>query len=422
MPRMKAGWIAPFVAAAAAAAAAAAVAASLAGCGFESPAVIPPPNAEPRLGCAIECHGDDVSNAPPKSVSGAMETTAVAVGAHRSHLDVAPTWHRKVACEDCHVVPAEVDSPGHLDGDGKAEVVFSMVAGPGAAWNGTTCTTRCHGSAAVGGAQPAPMWTRVDGSQSTCGSCHGHPPPPPHPADTACAKCHPTMEENHTTFRDPESHINGTVEWTEPGATGGCTSCHGSPDGAAPPKDLAGKTAPTDRGVGAHARHLAPSTWHRQIACSACHVVPLTRDAPGHLGPDNLAEVVFTPLNRRAVYTAATATCTNLYCHGNGRDNNGRAIWTAPGALGCDACHSMNGTNMSGAHREHLQRGVRCSQCHATVVDANRNILNANLHVNGAHEVKMAAGTYDAQRRRCQNSGCHGTKEWNGGGDDGGDD
>jgi predicted CxxxxCH...CXXCH cytochrome family protein len=380
--------------------------------------VNPPPNAEPRLGCAIDCHGDDVSNAPPKSMSGAMETTAVAVGAHRAHLDVAPTWHRKVLCEDCHVVPAEVDSPGHLDGDEKAEVTFSMIAGPGAAWNGTTCTTKCHGSAARGAAQPAPMWTLVDGSQSTCGSCHGAPPPPPHPIDTRCARCHPTMEEGGTTFRDPESHINGTVERADPGATGGCTTCHGSERSAAPPLDLSRKTAPTERGVGAHEKHLAASTWHRQIACSACHVVPLTRDAPGHLGPDNLAEIVFTPMNRQAVYTVATATCTNLYCHGNGRDNNGTATWITPGALACDACHSVNGTNMSGAHREHLQRDVRCSQCHATVVDANRNILNANLHVNGAHEVKMAAGTYDASRRRCQNSGCHGTRDWDGDDDD----
>jgi hypothetical protein len=30
----------------------------------------------------------------------------------------------------------------------------------------------------------------------------------------------------------------------------------------------------------------------------------------------------------------------------------------------------------------------------------------------------MAAGTYDASRRRCQNSGCHGTRDWDGDDDD----
>jgi hypothetical protein len=45
-------------------------------------------------------------------------------------------------------------------------------------------------------------------------------------------------------------------------------------------------------------------------------------------------------------------------------------------------------------------------------VDASRTIINAGLHVNGLHEIKMAAGTFDASRRRCQSTGCHGTKSW----------
>src|SRR5689334_7323215 len=103
---------------------------ALAGCmgGVPAGEDLPPPNLDPQLGCSISCHGDDTSNAPPKTVAGATETTSVAVGAHRTHLSIESTWHRAVACADCHVVPAEVSSPGHIDGDGKAEVKFSMIA------------------------------------------------------------------------------------------------------------------------------------------------------------------------------------------------------------------------------------------------------------------------------------------------------
>jgi predicted CxxxxCH...CXXCH cytochrome family protein len=371
-----------------------------------------PPNADQQAGCALGCHGTDISNAPPTSVSGVMETTAVGVGAHRAHVVVAATWHRQVVCSDCHVVPATVGAPGHIDGDNKAELTFSMIAGTNASWNGTTCTVSCHGSAAFGGTKPTPTWTLVDGTQSTCGSCHGAPPPPPHPANTACATCHPTMEIGSLTFRDPASHINGKVDVVDAGATGGCTSCHGSGNSAAPPKDLSGDTLPTAAGVGAHTAHLATSTWRRTMPCSSCHVVPLTRDAPGHIDGDNKAELKFDTLNPAGAYTQATSTCTNLYCHSNGRGNTGTVSWVTPGKLGCTSCHTTNGVNMSGDHRLHINQGLKCSQCHADVVNAAMTIINASLHVNGLHEVKMANGTFNAGTRACSNVGCHGTERW----------
>src|SRR5678815_2103759 len=79
----------------------------------------PPPNADPLAGCATGCHGDDNSNAPPKSVSGVTDTTSTAVGAHQSHMNPSPAWHLKVECSDCHVVPTAVGDPGHIDGDNK---------------------------------------------------------------------------------------------------------------------------------------------------------------------------------------------------------------------------------------------------------------------------------------------------------------
>lgn len=371
----------------------------------------PPPNADPQAGCSLGCHGTEASNAPPMGLAGVSDTMATGVGAHRSHVGVAATWHRQVVCGDCHVVPTEVGSPGHLDGDNKAELTFSMVAGMASTWSGTSCVTGCHGSAAFGGSKPTPVWTTVDGTQSTCGSCHGAPPPPPHPTGD-CATCHPTMEVGSLTFRDPASHINGKIDVVGAGATGGCTSCHGSTT-AAPPKDLSGDTLPSAAGVGAHTAHLAASTWRRAIQCTGCHKVPQTLDAPGHIDGDNAAELTFDTLNPGAAYTRATTTCSNMYCHGTGRGSTGAASWVSETDMTCTSCHATNGTNMSGDHRRHIQgEGMRCSQCHAEVVNANQAIIKADLHVNGLHEVKMAAGTFNPATKACSNTGCHGTERW----------
>ena len=393
-----------------------------AGCSFESPPdSIPPPNADPQIGCAIDCHGDDTSNAPPKSMSGAVETTSVAVGAHREHMNVAPDWHRQVACGDCHVVPSEVGSPGHIDGDGTAEVKFAMIAGPGATWNGTSCTTQCHGSALMGGAQAAPRWTQVDGSQVTCGSCHGRPPPAPHPNNVNCATCHSTLDVGGTTFLDPTRHIDGIVDVEAPSATGGCATCHGGTTSSAPPRDLTDHTEPTVRGVGAHAAHLKASTWHLAVTCAGCHVVPTTSAATGHIDGDNVSEVKFGTLNPGAQYTAGTTRCSTLYCHGNGQGSNGSVSWVVPGALACNACHRIDGTGMSGRHERHVKDvKLPCATCHLTVVNAGLAIINANLHINGVHEVRMEKGSFNAGSRGCSGmgAGCHGARTWDGGGGD----
>lgn len=367
----------------------------------------PPPNADPQAGCALGCHGTETSNAPPTSLSGATATSSAAVGAHQAHLDAASSWHKRVACADCHVVPAEVGSPLHIDGDNKAELTFSDRAGV-SSWSGTSCNTGCHGDPTWGGTATTPNWTIVDGSQSQCGSCHGAPPPPPHPTESNCASCHPTMEENSLTFRDPDSHIDGKIDLTDPAATGGCTGvCHGSTN-AAPPRDLAGNVASPK--VGAHQAHLAPSTWHRTMPCSTCHVVPTTADAPGHRDGDNVAELRFDTLNPNGTYAAGT--CSNNYCHGTGRTSNGTIAWTAT-ALSCTGCHQTNGTGMSGDHRRHIiEENMKCSECHATVVDAAMSITTPALHVDGVHQVKMANGTYNPATRVCSNTGCHGNETW----------
>jgi predicted CxxxxCH...CXXCH cytochrome family protein len=141
-----------------------------------------------------------------------------------------------------------------------------------------------------------------------------------------------------------------------------CAGCHGADfsGGAAGVSCLtchpAGPTAcDTCHGAGAmdapagnHAPHLAA-----HVACAACHVVPATWDAPGHiLGASGPAQVVFGPLASTTPWGSTRAgppswdgaTCRNVYCHGDvgpirgGVDPEPR--WDEqPPAFTCDRCH-----------------------------------------------------------------------------------
>ena len=131
--------------------------------------------------CNGACHGTAASPAPPS-------------GAHQAHLNPTSGLRGAIPCATCHVVPAGVTSPGHLDTAPPAEVVTTL------GWDraSATCTTAwCHGSA-------RPVWTQQGGA--TCGSCHGLPPvtsshTPGMPL-SSCATCHSQWS----------LHMNGAVD------------------------------------------------------------------------------------------------------------------------------------------------------------------------------------------------------------------
>lgn len=383
-----------------------------------NPDVVPPPNVSPLLGCNATCHGDVVSPAPPIDTTGGSDPTTVSVGAHRAHLEVAPTWYRQGVCEDCHIVPVAVTDPGHNDTLVPAELTFGPVAGSGGVtptWNGATCDVWCHGAGMNGGTNTQPSWTASGSLNGACDTCHGYPPPPPHPGLNDCGTCHATMQPGGTTFLDPESHIDGKVDTAANNNVQGCDSCHGANGESAPPNDTQGNTDPTLQTVGAHRAHIGPSDWRRELYCAQCHIVPVdVSDAP-HIDGDNVAEVTFDNLNPDGIYDVATATCSNNYCHGPGLASTGNEIWTTTLQLNCDGCHddgSNGGVNMSGAHDDHLAENFSCSTCHSTVVNVGGVILDPNLHINGLHEVEMAIGIWDPAQRRCANVGCHGDFDW----------
>jgi predicted CxxxxCH...CXXCH cytochrome family protein len=286
---------------------------------------------------------------------------------------------RGVACAACHTVPARWDDDGHLLHDGvaitaPAKVTFGALAqtsliatdrtGP-PSWDGATCrNVYCHGDAlhAAGGSATQPRWTDPT-PPGGCDRCHAAPPPSHARGD--CATCHPASAP----------HIDGAVQI---GRTPGCDGCHGTPASPAPPVDLAGNTATTALGVGAHQAHLeARSRISAPIACATCHAVPADVTSPGHLdaGP---AKVVAALGWERTAQTCATA-----WCHGPGRPT-----WTSSGQVSCGSCHGLPPADA--AHTPTM-RLTDCASCHPGTVDAFGNILvtdQISEHINGVVDLR----------------------------------
>lgn len=172
------------------------------------------------------CHGSSVNPAPPRDLDGNMATTVSSVGAHQVHLQDAGQF-RTVQCSDCHVVPAQTIAPGHANGT--VDIVFSgpaiagidLSGGPMPTYaNGSCANTTCHDPKALvannptGGTHTQPIWTKVDGSQLTCFSCHAFPPIAPHPQNFDCGQCHQNYVAGQ--FVRPDLHVNGQITFSVP--------------------------------------------------------------------------------------------------------------------------------------------------------------------------------------------------------------
>jgi predicted CxxxxCH...CXXCH cytochrome family protein len=192
-----------------------------------------PPSSHTRTNCA-ECH-PKVADSNYNLVAGGPHVdgkvslgdesgTCLAChpklsGAHTAHTSAPHRLRPPLACTECHVVPAEVTSPGHIDHT--TPQVFpagwSGIAAAGGAMpafdppNGTCSNVYCHGVANV------PSWNG-DESAAVCGACHGIPP-----ADSAhatskglgdCYKCHPsTIDATGSLIVGATStHLNGVVD------------------------------------------------------------------------------------------------------------------------------------------------------------------------------------------------------------------
>jgi predicted CxxxxCH...CXXCH cytochrome family protein len=327
----------------------------------------------------LACHGSFGTPAPPTGVSGENDASQRAVGAHRSHLRDA-AWHAPVACDECHVVPATVDAPGHMDTAPPAELTWGSAAtarGATPMFDGVGCSNvACHGAglAEGNGSNTEPRWTVIDGTQAACGTCHATPPGGNHPGEADCSGCHSEVMSSATEFLRPDLHVDGVVQVVG----GNCVSCHGGEsDGfnsPAPPLDTQGNSATTERGVGAHRSHLRESDWRAAVTCDECHAVPSTVDAPGHNDTALPAELTWgdRPQAGDVMPLFDGLNCT-VYCHGaslSGGSNTSPAWTTVDGTqAACGTCH---GNPPPAPHP--VATPMACGGCHPS---------DPALHING---------------------------------------
>ncbi len=169
----------------------------------------------------------------------------------------------------------------------------------------------------------------------------------------------------------------GTLDAGDDGAAGGgnswptqCSTCHGSSGNPAPPMDVSTNIDTSAPGVGAHQSHLGPSSWHHEIQCNECHVVPskpYDPAVPTHMnGAD---DVIWGPLAQQGTFDKTALTCSSTYCHGGtldpdlaGTTSNRNPQWITvdgsqaqcgtschtlppggghPAATTCEACHNQ---------------------------------------------------------------------------------
>ncbi len=188
------------------------------------------------------CHGDfnnPSQISPPRDLNGNTSTTSPGVGAHLNHLSAFANGI-SLACSECHTVPTDVNSDGHLGSDGKAELNFGAFTNKlgGTSYDFTTnkcANTYCHGNFEfkksdasstsqnqytadkMVGNKRAPQWNLIDGSETKCFSCHGKsdadPSPIGHVSYTIdqCVWCHSTVVNASGTIIDKTKHINGKI-------------------------------------------------------------------------------------------------------------------------------------------------------------------------------------------------------------------
>jgi predicted CxxxxCH...CXXCH cytochrome family protein len=343
------------------------------------------------------CHGNRTQSAtptnplyaaPPVDASGESATTAVGVGAHQTHVN-AGALSAAIACSECHAVPDDLTSHPN----GAVNLTFGPLAASAGAqpsWNpaSASCSNYCHGvTLGAGGTNTSPAWTSVDGTQDACGTCHGLPPPAStgHPEATSCGACHPGYTQSSVNVA---THIDGAVEVTQ-----NCTACHGDatrtatptdPLYAAPPVDLAGDSATTFLGVGAHQSHLNAGTLSGAIPCTECHLIPSS--VASH--PTGALNVTFGSLaganNASPSWDPTTGTCSGVYCHGATFNTGGSTtapIWNLVDGTqaSCGTCHGIPPFPSSG----HPQN-TDCGGCHPGYTSTT---VNLSLHINGSVDV-----------------------------------
>jgi len=213
--------------------------------------------------------------------------------------------------------------------------------------------------------------------------------------DLECAECHGAdLSGGDAGISCDSCHSEG---WRQD-----CTFCHGDPEegSGSPPVHISGTDDGAEASFIPHRTHTSATEIKGAFECSTCHTTPTDVLSVGHLFVSDTtpgrAEVSFLDGLSPAADWDGNGGCSNLYCHGNGRGNNGEIDHEDS----IDNCHECHGdwTNenlwddMSGAHEDHLEENLDCSECHSLTVDDQHAIIDITKHVNGIKDVELPYG------------------------------
>jgi hypothetical protein len=288
--------------------------------------------------------------APPDDVAARLSGTSNgAAGAHQAHLRAG------VACGECHVVPT---STAHVNG--VDDVRFGALAsanGAAPTWTASSlscASTYCHGNFSGGNGPTLIAWNAT----VSCTSCHGAPPPLPHPQASAdCGSCHPGFT---STSVNAGLHANGAVDLD---IRASCASCHTTQSAM-----LSGSTY--HHVMGSDVALLNGDTNYpynptptpnqtSQKNCAMCHVAHgLFSGTPG-------ANLRSDALTSPPVKTASdTGVCLGCHAYAQTKDTFGQK---SDGTLGTYAIDAFTGSAHDFAVNGQFAGGtvsLSCVKCH----------------------------------------------------------
>ena len=403
------------------------------------------PQAEftPGVGCANSyCHGGGRDDRGTISMNAG---TLSCDGCHAASFSPSENWddmsgyHSRhlnsgieMSCRDCHNAVTDTNASianAALHINGQRDIAFSQVD---ISFDSDTisCSGVCHG---VGHAFPWAAGGDVGGGDGGGGGGRVHPEgfaaPDQHGVEMVlqrsnCVACH-----GADLTGDPDRGSNSCDQCHNPNQgtawRSNCTFCHGGEDNntGAPPHDLGARGESVAQSFTAHSAHVQDSIEGEQaiaaaMPCTQCHKQYTDVLDEGHAFDDTrdgLAELDFSQ-SLSAATTYAESTCSNSYCHGDGRGDNGEA--TDGDTMQCDSCHASNASGaagwvaMSGFHALHLNSGsqeISCIDCHGDVTQDNTSIADIQLHVNGNRDIAFSDENlaFDPATVGCSGD-CHG--------------
>ena len=311
------------------------------------------PSWDMTLNC-LGCHKGDVASGT------AIDTPAAGYG-HTRHVN--PVIAARIACFTCHSATVSTNTAITSRADHVDRFVTIRFNNSTTAVNGTY----------NGVAASATPYRKTPGSAP--GSCQN-------------IYCHSNGTRSTAPFT-----ATTTPVWGSP-LNGGCAGCHGGD-----------RTTVAPMATSAHPKHVAGGVGGFSFGCDSCHAVTASGNA-----------AILTPANHvnhridvdmaatwGGTYSAtghqpgaAAGTCSNVYCHSDGKGTYAAPVWNDPATGACGTCHrasaaSINGVIRSKAHFAHFSSiygpkltmtdASQCSRCHDYSGETGMNHLNGAVNV-----------------------------------------